>query len=147
MLGIRQQFKKTLIFALLLIFNFHPALIQVANSQAKKVRVGWFESVFNHTDQRGGRSGYAYDYEIRLAANTGWEYEYVEGTWDELYQKLLNGEIDLLSRVHKTEYNQKNLLLSDQPLGMENLYIITKPSQDNITAFNKMSLSGKRDGV
>ena len=147
MLGIRQQFKKTLIFALLLIFNFHPALIQVANSQAKKVRVGWFESVFNHTDQRGGRSGYAYDYEIRLAANTGWEYEYVEGTWDELYQKLLNGEIDLLSRVHKTEYNQKNLLLSDQPLGMENLYIITKPSQDNITTFNKMSLAGKRVGV
>ena len=147
MFALTKLFKKALIFVLLLTLNTFTAPAQASNTQNKKVRVGWFESVFNHTDQQGRRSGYSYDYQIRLAANTGWEYEYIEGTWDELYGKLLKGEIDLLSRVHRTETNVKNLLISDQPLGMENLYIITKSTNDDISAFDKSCLKGKRIGV
>ena len=39
-----------------------------AQEAEKIVRVGWFESSFNHTDQYGRRSGYAYEYKQKVAA-------------------------------------------------------------------------------
>ena len=50
-----------------------------ARESEKFVRVGWFESPFNTTDELGRRSGYAYDYQQKIAACTGWTYEYVSG--------------------------------------------------------------------
>ena len=64
-----------------------------AQETGKTVRVGWYESPFNTADQFGRRSGYAYDYQQKIAAYTGWEYDYVEGSWAELTQKLKTGEI------------------------------------------------------
>ena len=68
-----------------------PALSLPLNAanQNRQIRVGWFESIFNHKDDYGRRSGYSYDYQIRIAANTGWDYDYVEGSWDELYENCL----------------------------------------------------------
>ena len=39
-----------------------------AHEAGKNVRVGWYESPFNSTDQSGRRSGYAYEYQQKLAA-------------------------------------------------------------------------------
>lgn len=63
----------------------------------RTVRVGWYESPFNTMDKAGRRSGFAYEYQQKIAAYTGWTYEYVEGSWPELFQMLIDGEIDLLS--------------------------------------------------
>ena len=42
-----------------------------ASGQGKKtVRVGWFESPFNMTDSFGGRSGFSYEYQQKVAAYT-----------------------------------------------------------------------------
>ena len=48
-------------------------------NEEKIVRVGWFESKFNSTDQLGRKTGYAYEYQRTVAAYTGWKYEYVSG--------------------------------------------------------------------
>jgi hypothetical protein len=56
--------------------------------QEKVVRVGWYESPFNKTDQFGRKSGYAYEYQRKIAAYTGWKYKYVKGDWVELLDKL-----------------------------------------------------------
>ena len=56
-------------------------LTAYAQESGKTVRVGWYESPFNTMDQFGRRSGYAYDYQQKIAAYTGWNYEYVEGSW------------------------------------------------------------------
>ena len=53
-------------------------LTAYAQEAGKTVRVGWYESPFNTIDQFGRRSGYAYDYQEKIAAYTGWDYEYVE---------------------------------------------------------------------
>ena len=63
-----------------------------ANSN-RTVRVGWYESPFNSTDQFGRRSGYAYEYQRKIAAYTGWSYEYVEGSWPELLQMLKKKQV------------------------------------------------------
>ena len=52
-----------------------PLTAFAQESERKVVRVGWYESPFNYTDQNGRRSGYAYEYQQRIAAYTGWEYE------------------------------------------------------------------------
>ncbi|MEE1159415.1 MAG: transporter substrate-binding domain-containing protein, partial [Atopobiaceae bacterium] len=93
------------------------ALVMAAPSQAyaresdgKVVRVGWYESAFHSTDQFGRRSGYGYEYQQRIATYTGWKYEYVEGSWSELYEMLASGQIDLLSDVSYTEERAEQIL-------------------------------------
>ena len=64
-----------------------------AREEGKVVRVGWYESAFHRTDQFGRRSGYGYEYQQRLSIYTGWRYEYVEGSWSELLEKLIAGAV------------------------------------------------------
>ena len=65
----------------------------IATSNTKKVvRVGWHEAPFVIKNNNGRLSGYSYEYQQKLAAYTGWDYEYVEGTWSDLMQKLRKGE-------------------------------------------------------
>ena len=86
-----------------LILALVPLAVAHAAPGAKTVRVGWYESPFNMTDQFGRRSGYAYEYQRKIAAYTGWTYTYVEGNWLECVQMLEKGEIDLMSDVSYTE--------------------------------------------
>ena len=72
-----------LILVLCLIIGFgciQPAAVNAADSGEKKVRVGWYESPFNITSANGIRSGYAYEYQMKIAGYTNWEYEYVDGS-------------------------------------------------------------------
>ena len=65
----------------------------------KTVRVGYYENeVFQEGAQEGAvKTGYAYEYYRKLAEYTGWKYDYVYGSFSDLYQMLLDGEIDLLA--------------------------------------------------
>lgn len=111
------------------------------------VRVGWYESVFNHTDNSGRRSGYAYEYQCRIAANTGWKYEYVQGSWAQLFEMLKKGEIDLLSDVSAKLGREKYVLFSEQEMGTEDYYIITRVENKSISPGDFSTLKGKRVGV
>ena len=57
-----------------------PAPVARATEPEKTVRVGWYDSSYNTVDQYGRRSGYAYEYQLKIAAYTGWTYEYVNGS-------------------------------------------------------------------
>ena len=100
-----------LLFALVLAALLLPVAAQAQESK-EVVRVGWYESPFNTTDEQGRRSGYAYDYQQKIAAHTGWKYEYVEGSWADLLQMLREGKIDLLSDVSYTDERAKQMLFS-----------------------------------
>ena len=90
-----------------------------AEGKAKVVRVGWFDSGYSYKDQFARRRGIAYDYQQRIAAHTGWVYEYVEGSWSNLFQMLMNGEIDLLSDVSYVKEREEHMLFSNLPMGTE----------------------------
>ena len=76
--------------------------VHAAENPKKIVRVGWYDSAYNMIDEFGRRSGYAYEYQLKIAGYTGWSYEYVNGSWTELMQMLTDGRIDLLSDVSYT---------------------------------------------
>ena len=113
----------------------------------KVVRVGWYESPYNTTDQFGRRSGYAYEYQRKVAAYTGWTFEYVEGTWPKLLQMLVDGEIDLMSDVSYTEGRTQDMLFPSVPMGTEAYYVFASPENEGITSDDYTSLNGKRVGV
>ena len=113
----------------------------------KTVRVGWYESPFNRTDQYGRRSGYAYDYQQKIASYTGWNYEYVEGSWPELMQMLIDGKIDLMSDVSYTDERSKIMLFSSLPMGAEEYYIFISPDNNEIDKDDISTFNGKKAGI
>ena len=119
----------------------------LAQGGGQVVRVGWFDSPFNKVDEMGRRSGYAYDYQQMLAAYTGWTYEYVEGSWPDLLEMLIDGRIDLLSDVSYTPERAEHMLFPSLSMGAEDYYIYIKPDNREITVDNLGSFNGKRAGV
>ena len=111
------------------------------------VRVGWHEAPYYFVDQFGRRFGYSYEYQQKIAAYTGWDYEYVEGSWAELMQMLKDGEIDLMANVSYTEERAKNILYASLPMGTEAYYVFVSPDNTEITSDNYASLNGKTIGV
>ena len=141
---------RALLGAILLILMAIAALSPLAvraESRAKTVRVGWHEAPYFITDQYGRRSGYSYEYQWKLAAYTGWNYEYVEGTWSELLQMLKDGKIDLLSDVSFMPERADSMLFPALPMGTEAYYIFATPNNAEISPDDFSTLSGKKIGV
>ena len=113
----------------------------------RTVRVGWHEPPYFITDQNGRRSGYTYDYQQKIAAYTGWEYEYVPGSWPDLLQMLKNGEIDMMGNVSFMEERAKDLLYGSLPMGTEAYFLFITPDNTEITSGNYSTLDGKKVGV
>lgn len=111
------------------------------------VRVGWYETPYNHKDAHNRRSGYAYEYQRKIAAFTGWKYEYVEANWNELMQMLQDGRIDLMSDVSFTEERAEKILYSSLPMGTESYYLFVAPGNSDIRLEDESSLNGKKIGV
>ena len=118
-----------------------------AESEAKNVRIGWYESPFNATDDSGRRSGYAYEYQLKIANYAGWDYTYISASWPDLLQMLREGKIDILSDVSYTEERSHEMLFADLPMGTEEFCIFISPRNTEITSEDYSTLNGKRIGV
>ena len=147
---INKNLKRMMIFLLLFAFFISFALPMRAEAEEKEpkvVRVGWYESSFCYYDSFGRRCGIDYEYQQKISAYTGWTYEYVEGSWPELLQKLMDGEIDILSDVSYKQEREEFMLYPDLPMGTESYYIYISQDNHEITGDDPTSLSGKRIGV
>ena len=135
-----------LAFLLLSAAFLQPAAALAENGE-KVVRVGWYDSSFNRMDEHGCRSGYAYEYQIRIAAYTGWKYEYVKGSWSELLALLQEGSIDLMSDISYTPERAETMLYPSLPMGSEEYYLFVSQANQEISSANPASLNGKKIGV
>ncbi|MBR2854084.1 MAG: transporter substrate-binding domain-containing protein [Clostridia bacterium] len=118
-----------------------------AEESPKVVRVGWYDTPFNYKDSFGRRTGYAYEYQRKIAAYTGWKYEYVEGNWPELLQMLRDGKIDLMSDVSYTPERAEEILYAGIPMGEELYFLYVAPNQEGISPDDYATLNGKTVGV
>lgn len=143
--------KLFIFFALLLTLILLISVLLPISVKAQEtktiVRVGWYESPFNTTDELGRRSGYAYDYQQKIAAYTGWTYEYVEGSWSDLLQMLIDGRIDLMSDVSYTPQRAEKMHFSALPMGEEEYYLYIDPDNKEISAEDYSTFNGKKIGV
>ena len=132
---------------LLLLSVVLPVKAAAETAPAKVVRVGSFEDTFNYVNEKGARKGYGYELMETLSGYTGWQFEYVTCDWSDCFEKLKNGEIDIMGDISYTEDRAEEMLFSDEPRGEEKYYLYADLSRADISASNFKTLNGKKIGV
>ena len=132
---------------LLLLSAVLPVKAAAETAPAKVVRVGSFEDTFNYVNEKGARKGYGYELLETLSGYTGWQFEYVTCDWSDCFEKLENGEIDIMGDISYTEDRTEEMLFSDEPMGEERYYLYADLSRADISATNFKTLNGKKIGV
>ncbi len=119
-----------------------------ADEDVKLVRVGYYENeVFEEGAEEGAvKTGYAYEYYRKISEYTGWKYEYVYGGFADLYQKLLDGDIDLLAGLAYRDDRAELIGYPEMAMGNET-YALVKHDADTDVTMDSDTLNGKRIGV
>ena len=136
-----------LLSLLLLLSVVLPVKAAAETTPAKVVRVGSFEDTFNYVNEKGARKGYGYELLETLSGYTGWQFEYVTCDWSDCFEKLENGEIDIMGGISYTEDRAEEMLFSDEPMGVEKYYLYADLSRADISASDFKTLDGKKIGV
>ena len=123
--------------------------VDVSAQSAETVKVGYyFSNNFQEgMDDRAPKSGYSYEYLQKLASYTGWKYEYVYGEWDELFEKLKDGEIDLMAGVAYSEDRVDQIGYPDSEMLNETFYIYKDTDDSSMQCGDIASYSGKKIGT
>lgn len=132
---------------LLLLSAVLPVKAAAETAPAKVVRVGSFEDTFNYCNEKGARKGYGYELLQTLSGYTGWQFEYVTCDWSDCFEKLKNGEIDIMGDISYTEDRAEEMLFSDEPMGEEKYNLYADLSRADISASDYKTLNGKKIGV
>ena len=138
---------------LLLLSALFPVKAAAEAAPAKVVRVASFEDTFNYVkennyvNEKGIRKGYGYELLQTLSGYTGWQFEYVTCDWSDCFEKLENGEIDIIGAISYTPDRAEEMLFSDEPMGEEKYYLYADLSREDITASDFRTLDGKKIGV
>ena len=136
-----------LLSLLLLLSVVLPVKAAAETAPVKVVRVGSFEDTFNYVNEKGARKGYGYELLQTLSGYTGWQFEYVTCDWSDCFEKLENGEIDIMGAISYTEDRAEKMLFSDEPMGEEKYYLYADLSRADISASDYKTLNGKKVGV
>lgn len=130
--------------------NIEPVAKETENKESKIVRVGYYTD--NDAFQTGysdtvRKSGYAYEYYQEIAKYTGWTYEYVYGSWDQIYEKLITGEVDIMAGVSEMDSNLDYMAFPNHAMGEETYYLYMKKGKVKNGAIKPDFLNGSRIGV
>ncbi len=137
------------ILSLVILISAFPVIVVSAGSQSgERVRIGYYEQeVFQEGAKDGSvKTGYAYEYYQKLSEYTGWRYEYVYGSFGDLYQMLLDGKIDFLAGLAYREDRKDIIGYPDAAMGNET-YSLVKHDADTDITLDYSTLNGKKIGV
>lgn len=123
--------------------------VSVSAKEQKTVKVGYY---FSHNFQEGmddtsPKSGYSYEYLQKIASYTGWKYEYVYGEWNDLFEQLKNGGIDMMAGVAYSENREDIIRYPDSEMLNETFYIYKDENDSSMQCGNISSYSGKKIGT
>lgn len=137
-MALKMKKSKAVLFAavlclVMLTVTLSPVPVRAAGPSGEAVRVGYYE---NEVFQEGAnddsvKTGYSYEYYQKLSEYTGWRYEYVYGEFGDLYQMLLNGEIDFLAGLAYREDRKDLIGYPDAAMGNE-IYSLVKHEPYNL---------------
>ena len=116
-------------------------------TEQKIIRVGSFEDTFDYVDKNGIRRGFGYELMQALAGYTGWKFEYVKCDWSNCFDKLENGEIDIMGDISYTDERAQKMLFSDEPMSEEKYILYADLTHTDIGLSDFGSMDGKRVGV
>ena len=138
-----------LVLGMWMMLSVHSQAAETNNDekQAQTIRVGSFEDTFNYVDKNGVRRGYGYELMQALAGYTEWKFEYVKCDWSDCFDKLENGEIDIMGDISYSDERAQKMLFSDEPMGEEKYILYADLSNMDIEMSDFKFMDGKRVGV
>ena len=138
-----------LILGMWMILSVHCRAAEKNNDekQSQIIRIGSFEDTFDYIDENGVRRGYGYELLQALAGYTGWEFEYVKCDWSNCFDKLENGEIDVMGDISYTDERAQRMLFSDEAMGEEKYILYADLSNMDTGTSDFKFMDGKRIGV
>jgi len=148
------KFKRVVALALIFLILFLESGTCIAASNNKDysskeqvVTVGYYyRDGFQEGNEDGVvKKGYSYEYLHKIASITGWRYKYVYGSWEKIYNKFVDGEIDLLAGIDYTESRAEQMNFPVHSMGDESYYIISKINNESVN-IDLNSLNGKKIG-
>lgn len=144
---------KKILGAVLLLFcllmNLLPgSSAQAAEHEQKTVRVGYLlYAGFQDGPEGSPKSGYGYEYLQELSYLANWKYEYVYGGFNDLLEKLKNGEIDVMGNISYTPERAQEISFPLREQGREQYYLYVQENRTDIKPDDPSTLNGKRIGV
>ena len=131
-----------------MLFSVHCWAAETQDDDRQQtIRVGSFEDTFNYVDEYGVRRGFGYELMQALAGYTGWKFEYVKCDWSNCFDKLENGEIDIMGDISYTGERAQKMLYSAEPMGEENYILYADLSDTDVVTSDFRFMDGKRVGV
>lgn len=85
--------------------------------QIETIRVGFSDPDKFIRAANGRHTGYGVEYLDKVAKYTGWNYEYIHGTWEECLKMMDDGQIDLVCTTDDSAEKREKYLYSDQHIG------------------------------
>ena len=120
---------------------------QAHSLPTSKVKVGWVDNTLNYLSPDGVMSGFSFELQEEVANHTGWEYEYIYGSWTQLMSDVVSGKLDMLPFITKTPEREKHLLFSQKVIFHETYSIFTERGRKDMAVDELSTLNGKRIGV
>jgi len=109
-------------------------VMELWSAEAKTVRVGWYPAPgLQDGDDAASLGGYNYEYLSKIAQYEDWNCVFIFGPWGELEQKLINGEIDILGNVAKTEARLSKYDFGDYPNGYSRMLMACRMDDDRFS--------------
>ena len=138
---------KKILTVIIVLLNILTLIWSNTNNETS-VKVGYYENeVFQEGASPGAiKTGYSYEYYRKISEYTGWKYEYVYGSFGELYRMLLDGKIDLIAGLAYKPDRADIISYPDSAMGNET-YSLVKHSSDSAITANYSTLNGKTIGV
>lgn len=143
------------LMAAMLLFFLVPVTCKAASADTdkeqtslKKVRVGYLTYPgYQEGEGDAPKSGYGYEYLQQIAYYAGWEYEYVNGSFNELLEMLRNGEIDIMGDLSYTEDRAKDISFAKEEQGREYYYLFVREDRTDISATDLSTLENAKVGI
>ncbi len=125
-----------------------PVSAFAAEESGKTVRVGYVNAL-NYEEGGEGeyKRGAGYEYLQKISYLTGWNYEYVYGSFSDCCAMLAKGEIDLFGNVSYTPERAELFDFSSYPQGKDTYWLYVGKNQSDLTGGNISKLNGCRIGV
>lgn len=101
------------VIGLLLFVILFFTINQETYAQERIIKVGYTSDETITVNSDGSYSGYIVDYLEEIAQYTGWEYEFIKGTWEEHMERMANGDIDLMGMIRYTKEREDDMLFSE----------------------------------
>lgn len=121
---------------------------QTGDTSLRKVRVGYLlYQGYQEGEGDAPKSGYGYEYLQQIAYYAGWEYEYVNGSFNELLEMLKNGEIDIMGDLSYTEERAKDINYAKEEQGREYYYLFVREDRTDISATDLSTLQNAKVGI